>query len=283
MSTLNDLVRTYKLSVSEQRWVLQNMRQEAERVGHTAALPSIDAALAVVDQARTAEKAYKAARGMQPDRGDAREFDKQIGMRLGVIHGMLVNLAQLGRNDARGHAASELLGVAFPGGLKARVQSSFLDKQDATDEFVATLRDPAHQATLRNTPIPALVDEVADLQARFSQQVNFASTVTYDDVQAARASGNDATTWAVCAIVSTAPVGDTALRETTLQPWVALKRRLGIQFRAERRAALGQPPAPEDNLPVEPTTPPADCDDPMPELPATPPAVTTPAPTSPML
>lgn len=234
MTTNLNLLRGYRLTVHDQHWVLGNMRVLAARSGPPLALAAIDEALRVVLDGLRIEEAYTAARVDAADARDARDLDLRIQRILGAIHRSLAALAYLGREGTRGRAGSDALKLAFPEGLAGHTHRRFTEKAVLTEQLIARLRSAELADVVGPTHIPGLLDDLEPLQRRFVELLSVAPEVGFLDVLAARQRCTEATQRAVCAVVASLPLGDTARLDALLLPWSEAMRRVGVAARAAK-------------------------------------------------
>jgi hypothetical protein len=234
MTKINDIVDSYRFSVDEQAWTLDQMRIAAG-VHHAPAYVTaiVRNSIAVVEQSREIDRAWAIQNGRQPDGGDAIAMAADIGELVTSVFYAIRGLALRKHTDA-GRRADKLLCACFPKGLANHTGTNYPRQVELNKVLVQTLASDEHKEMVRELALADRALELKALNDRFAALVAPTVLLTFEEVAEAVDHGMEALLRAVCAVCGAADPSkpdEVAARTAILLPHVSMCARVAKMHR----------------------------------------------------
>lgn len=226
-----------------------HLKEELEERANKEAVQDAEEAIRLQERAITAEYDYDAQKDQDPMvREGAQELDNRIDTTLSQLLQAAEAFAALEAETRQKQLAEELIDELMPTGVYPITSKSFGEQHLAVDEMLGRLRGDFSEH-IEVLSLDEIVEQLAELNEEFGEKVNRpGDTVTYDEVQAARAEAQDAFDRLLIKILHDYGDDLETLRDI-LEPVHDQERKMQ---RALKRTGQAQEVDPETGEPVEP-------------------------------
>jgi hypothetical protein len=226
-----------------------HLKEELEERGNEEAVQDAEEAIRLQERALTFEYDYDAQKNQDPMVHEgAQELDNRIDKTLSQLLQAAEAFAGLEAETRQQQLAEELIDELMPTGVYPITSKSFGEQHLAVDEMLGRLHSDFSEH-VQVLSLDEIVDQLAELNEEFGEKVNRpGDTVTYDEVQAARAEAQDAFDRLLIKILHDYGDDLETLREI-LEPVHRQERQMK---RSLRRTGEAQEVDPETGEPVEP-------------------------------
>ncbi len=188
-----DWLDIYKFAVGSLMYCITRMREALDALGNTEAVAVADEAERVCKQARALEYDWEVQKQEDPfTRPEAKKLDDEIDSMLSSLMQAGEAFAATTPDSEQGRLAEEYLDGLFPTGVYHITSQTFEDQHLAVQELVERLNGP-YTEHVEAMSLTHAVDRLEALNEEFGELLKETGrTVTYKEVQSARAEAHDA-------------------------------------------------------------------------------------------
>ncbi|MBK8256763.1 MAG: hypothetical protein IPK82_29340 [Polyangiaceae bacterium] len=268
--SLASLINVYSLSTGRRLFALGQVMKVAKEQGYKDLAAHCDQALEHDHKTRALETAWAAPNLPAAGPGAVQRIDLALDRTLVAI-----------RDSAQAHAdgaeeddqelpkkVAKLLTAIFPAGVQAVTKATFVEQLAAVEGILATLKNKEYAATIQDLGLGRLVKQLGKLSGQFREALEAPEPpkVSFGDVRAARAQGQENLLQAVAMILGKHPTPsstDLTARGALLGPILKQNEAVRLYLRS-RRAIQDVNPETGEVDPNAPVAEPAPTNGPQP-------------------